>query len=59
MAEDKNKVLFKKQNANVYVVGVLESLDSICKKFALDKNEVIKKNKLKTEKLFIGQMLNL
>lgn len=56
---NQNKVLFTKKNGNVYVVGVCESLDSICKKFSVNKEDVINKNNLKTEKLFIGQMLNL
>lgn len=54
-----NKLLFTKKSDNVYVVGVCENLDTICKKFALNKTDVINKNNLKSEKLFIGQMLNL
>ncbi len=59
LTKDCNKVLFTKKSSNIYVVGVTETLDSICKKFSLNKMDVVKKNNLKNERLFIGQMLNL
>lgn len=58
-AEQGDKVLFTKKENNVYVVGVLETLASICNKFNLNIEDVKQKNNLKTEKLFIGQMLKL
>ncbi len=54
-----DKILFSKKTQDIYVVGVTENLESICKKFSLNKQDVIAKNNLKSEKLFIGQMLNL
>ena len=51
--------LFKKTKSNIYVVGVLDNLNAICNKFKLDKNDVIAKNNLKSEKLFIGQILKI
>ena len=51
--------LFKPKNEDVYVVNVLDNLDKICNKFNLNKTEVVLKNNLKTEKLFIGQILKL
>lgn len=51
--------LLKKTQSNIYVVGVLDNLNSICNKFKLDKNDIIAKNNLKSEKLFIGQILKI
>lgn len=51
--------LFKPKESSTYVVGVLDSLNSISKKFNLLKEDIIEKNNLKTEKLFIGQILKL
>ena len=51
--------LFKKTQSNIYVVGVLDNLNAICNKFKLDKNDIIAKNNLKSEKLFIGQILKI
>lgn len=51
--------LFKPKNNDVYVVSVLDTLTSVCKKFGLTKDDVVKLNNLKTEKLFIGQILKL
>ena len=51
--------LFKPKNNEIFVVGVLDTLNSICSKFNVSKEEIIKKNNLKTEKLFIGQMIKL
>lgn len=57
--ENENTLLFNQKQHNVYVVGVVENLDDICKKFSLSKQDVIKKNNLKNERLFIGQILIL
>ena len=57
--ENENTLLFNQKQQNVYVVGVVENLDDICKKFSLSKQDVIKKNNLKNGRLFIGQILNL
>ncbi len=51
--------LFKQSNSSVYVVGVLDNINSICKKFNVNKQELIKLNNLKSEKLFIGQIIKL
>lgn len=51
--------LFKPSNTSIYVVGVLDSLNSVSKKFNIQKQDLIKINNLKTEKLFIGQILKL
>ncbi len=51
--------LFTPQKEYIYVVKVLDNLQSICNKFNLDKTLVMAFNNLKSEKLFIGQMLKL
>lgn len=51
--------LFKKSNSSIYVVNVLDNINSICKKFNIEKQELLKLNNLKTEKLFIGQIIKL
>ena len=51
--------LFKPKNSNVFVVGVLDTLNGICARYNLNKQDVILLNNLKTEKLFIGQILKL
>ena len=51
--------LFKQPNNSVYVVKILDTLNSICEKFKLNKLDVIKLNNLKTDKLFVGQILKL
>lgn len=40
-----------------YIVGPLETLNSIAKKFGVDKDVIMVTNNLMTEKLFVGQIL--
>lgn len=40
-----------------YVVSPLEKLDSIAQKFGVDKVTIIESNNLKSDKLFVGQIL--
>lgn len=42
-----------------YIVKPMDSLKSICSKFDIDIEVVKLQNKLKTEKLFIGQVLKI
>ena len=51
--------LFKRKENGVYVVKVLDTLNSVCKKYNLNKEDVIKVNNLKSERLFVGQILKL
>ena len=51
--------LFKQCSSSIYVVGVLDTINSICERFNIKKEELIKLNNLKTEKLFIGQIVKL
>ena len=44
-------------NETKYVVQPLDTLESIAKKLNKDREEILNKNNLKTEKLFIGQVL--
>ncbi len=40
-----------------YIVSPLENLDSIASKFGVDKSTIIASNNLKSDKLFVGQIL--
>lgn len=40
-----------------YVVSPLENLDGIAKKFGVDKSTIVATNNLKSDKLFVGQIL--
>lgn len=40
-----------------YVVSPLESLDTIANKFGVEKSIIMSSNNLKTDKLFVGQIL--
>ncbi len=51
--------LFKRNKNDVYVVKILDTLNSVCLKYNLNKNDLIKLNNLKTEKLFVGQILKV
>ncbi|HBP43625.1 MAG TPA: hypothetical protein DD621_02965 [Clostridiales bacterium] len=55
---DKLKLFVPKQN-NIYVVTVLDNLNTIAKKLGIEKSRLIELNNLKTEKLFIGQILKI
>ena len=55
---DKLKLFVPKQN-NIYVVTVLDNLNNIAKKLGIEKSRLIELNNLKTEKLFIGQILKI
>ncbi|MBR2468248.1 MAG: LysM peptidoglycan-binding domain-containing protein [Clostridia bacterium] len=56
---DDDVCLYRPKDNSIYIVGVLDSLNGICEKFKVDKEEIKKLNNLKTDKLFIGQMLKL
>lgn len=50
-------VVVKKIEGLKYTVSPLEKIDDIAHKLGVDKKEIIDKNALKTEKLFVGQVL--
>ena len=50
-------VVIKKINGIRYVVSPMEKLEDIAHKFGVEKNTIIEKNNLKTDKLFVGQVL--
>lgn len=50
-------IILKKPNSIRYVVSPLESIDDVCYKFGIDKKDLMINNQLKTEKLFVGQIL--
>jgi LysM repeat protein len=52
-----DKLIIKKFNVNYYVVKPLDNLNSIAKKFGLNEQELITKNKLQSNKVFIGQKI--
>ena len=56
--DDNLKLFVPKQN-NIYVVTALDNLNSVCKKLGVEKEKIIQLNNLKSEKLFIGQLLIL
>lgn len=51
--------LFKPKSKDYYVVCVGDTINSICLKFNLNKEEIIKLNNLTTTKLFVGQIIKL
>ena len=51
--------LFKQKENGVYVVKILDTLNSICLKYNLKKEDIIKLNNLKSERLFVGQIIKL
>ena len=50
-----NKYLIK--NTDKYIVKPLDTLDKICNRLGISKEYIMSKNNLKTDKLFIGQIL--
>ena len=53
-----NNIFIKeKEKSIVYIVKPLDTLDKICEKFNLEKEEIVKINALKCENLFVGQRL--
>lgn len=50
-------VILKKPNSIRYVVSPLENINDVCYKFGIDKKDLMLNNELKTEKLFVGQIL--
>ena len=50
-------IVVSKPKSIRYIVGPLETLNSIAKKFGVDKDVIMVTNNLKTEKLFVGQIL--
>ena len=50
-------VVFHKNSGVKYTVKPLEKIEDICKKFSVDKEYIISTNNLKTDKLFVGQLL--
>jgi len=52
-----DKIIICKPKNIRHVVKPLETLDEISFKYSVNKQEIFKTNKLKTEKLFVGQVL--
>lgn len=52
-------IIETKTNYQKHVVKPLESIQNIANKYNTSVNEIISKNQLKTERLFIGQILNI
>lgn len=50
-------ILLTKIEGKKHIVKPLESLEDISKMYFMDKLDIIQRNNLKTEKLFIGQIL--
>jgi len=50
-------IMLTKIEGKKHIVKPLESLDDISKMYFMDKLDIIQRNNLKTEKLFIGQIL--
>jgi len=55
--EEDDIILLTKIEGKKHIVKPLETLDNIANSYFMDKLDIIKRNKLKTEKLFIGQIL--
>lgn len=55
--EEGDVVLIAEKNRAVYVVKPLDNLSSVANKFNVTKEYIINKNKLLSERLFIGQKL--
>lgn len=49
--------VFLVNNTEKYVVQPLDTMEKICEKLGIDESYIIEKNNLKTDKLFIGQIL--
>ena len=52
-----DKLIIYKPKSIRYVVKPLENIDNIANKFGIKKENIIETNALKTEKLFVGQIL--
>ena len=50
-------ILLKKIEGKKHIVKPLETLENIANMYFMEKMDIIKRNNLKTEKLFIGQIL--
>ena len=59
MEGNKKFVVETLTNSEKYIVKPLDNLNSIAKKFNKSGEEIKSKNNLKTEKLFIGQIINI
>lgn len=56
---ENNIIIKKKDLIKPYVVKPLDTINSICNKFQINKEDLIRCNNLKTDTLFIGQKLYL
>ena len=54
---ENNTIIIQKSRGVKYNVKPLETLDDIAKKFGVDKQYIVETNLIKTEKLFVGQIL--
>ena len=50
-------IILSKPRSIRYVVSPLETLDEIALKFGVTKIDIMQNNSMKTEKLFVGQIL--
>lgn len=55
--DDGGLSLLQKQKGIKYIVKPLEKLSDIARKFGLDEKDIIERNNLKTNMLFVGQVL--
>ena len=55
--EENDIILLTKIEGKKHIVRPLDTLENIANSYFIDKSDIIKRNNLKTEKLFIGQIL--
>ncbi len=55
----KNYKIVTTENCNTYIVKPLDTLEKISNLYNIDVNELVEKNALKSDKLFIGQVLKV
>lgn len=55
--EEGDLLILSKPRSIRYIVKPLENIDNIAKNFGVKKDDIIDMNNLKTEKLFVGQIL--
>ena len=55
--EENDIILLTKIEGKKHIVRPLETLENIANSYFIDKADIINRNNLKTEKLFIGQIL--
>lgn len=55
--QENDLIVLKKPRSIKHTVTPLENLNSIASIYGIDKNDIIVNNKLKSEKLFVGQIL--